>query len=173
MINSQSNKTIEQQLAEIDPNVIAKGHYLYLYIRPAVRATYWHLMVRNVYRPYTLDNELARPLTQQTAELAVQNAALVLGCSYNIINQFSLDSRSHQYKSFPYREDLKHPIEVIVVHEPQGYKVVIYNERLKLTYPVGNSRPNIIDANNDARIIKNFYEKPVAAHKNNSMAAVS
>ncbi|MFX9193173.1 hypothetical protein ABTN81_19440, partial [Acinetobacter baumannii] len=72
-----SEKTIEQQLSEIDIGVLAKGQYLYLYARPTTRATYWHLVLRNVYLPPTLDAELERKPNRQAAELALQHAALV------------------------------------------------------------------------------------------------
>jgi hypothetical protein len=141
MARDSSEKTIEQQLAEIDPGVIAKGQYLYLYARPTVRTTYWLLMVRNVYRPYTLDNELERPANRQATELALQYAALVFGCDYYIINNFSLDTRAQAYRPFPYREDLSHPIELTVVPDGDEFVAAIRNRRLGLTYDLSIPRP--------------------------------
>jgi hypothetical protein len=154
--------SIEEQLADLDPGVLAKGQYLYLYARQSVRTTYWHLMVRNVYRPPTIDHELERLDDREEVVKAIQYAALVFGCDYYIIDSFGLEriTEVRPYCTPPHRTDLAHPFQLAVVPEQAGFVAVARNQSLGLIYTIGIRRNDITEAENDARVAASFYEKP-------------
>jgi hypothetical protein len=60
---------------------------------------------------------------------------------------------------------LHHPIELAVVPAEDGFKVVVRNQPLKLTYDIGLglTRPTIGEAEKDARRLATFYAKPQEA----------
>jgi hypothetical protein len=153
--------TIEQQLAEIDPIVIGQKQYLHLYARPDLKGSFWFLMVRNVFLPYSFDRELERPKTRNDVEYIMKHVSYVLGCQSHFIPQFSTDYQERKpFLRCQEQEELSHPITLGIAQNNLGFNVLIRNTNYHLSYTLGITRKTSREAENDLRSLKNFYEKP-------------
>lgn len=160
MSNLTVNQTIEEQLADFDNEVVSKNQYLYLYIRQAVRSTYWHLMARNVFFPITFDREINRPVNQQVAETLLRDMSVVIGCEYKIIDSFGYDPTKKITHQLPQTENLHHNIKLEVIQHEKEFYAVIRNTNSGLICSIGLARDTFEEAENDIRLNKFFYNKP-------------